>query len=144
MTLDASGKADEDAFYQLELTNWQRGVDAYSAGFGPLTSQSVPTLLKKAGFGDGGDGLAAGQDGVQQSILDVATGQGPVIDAAISKAKSTNFDATFSALDFSSNFLRLAKQNLETSHPETPIAWIEGDAQSMPFDGETFTSIFQT
>ena len=141
MTLDASGKADEDAFYQLELTNWQRGVDAYSAGFGPLTSQSVSTLLEKAGFGNG---LAASQGGVQQSILDVATGQGPVIDAAISKAKSTNFDATFSALDFSSNFLRLAKQNLETSHPETPIAWIEGDAQSMPFDGETFTSIFQT
>lgn len=139
MASDASGKADEDTFYQLELTNWQRGVDAYSAGFGPLTSQSVPTLLEKAAFGDG---LAAGQDdGVQQSILDVATGQGPVIDAAISKAKSTNFDATFSALDFSSNFLRLARKNLEASHPETPIAWIEGDAQSMPFDGETFTSI---
>lgn len=126
---------DNDPFYQLELTNWQRVVDAYSAGFGPLTSQSVPTLLEKGGFGNG---LSAAS---QHAILDVATGQGPVIDAAISKAKSTKVDAKFTALDFSSNFLQLAKRNLETFHPDTSIDWIEGDAQAMPFDNEVFTSV---
>ena len=128
--------ADDDAFYQLELTNWQRGVDAYSAGFGPLTSQSVPTLLEKGGFGDGNS--AASQDA---QILDVATGQGPVIDAAISKAKSTKIDAKYTALDFSPNFLQLAKKNLEIAHPDTSIEWIEGDAQTMPFNDDAFTSV---
>ena len=140
MTSTASNKAaanSGDAFYQLEHTNWQRGVDAYSAGFGPLTSQSVPTLLERGGFGDG---LSAASQDVQH-ILDVATGQGPVIDAAISKAKSTKVDAKFTALDFSSNFLQLAKQNLEVSHQDTPIEWIEGDAQAMPFDDKVFTSV---
>lgn len=146
MTSKASNKAtctrsadSDDAFYKLEHTNWQRGVDAYSAGFGPLTSQSVPTLLEKGAFGDGLSCSAAIQDA--QHILDVATGQGPVIDAAISKAKSMKIDAKFTALDFSSNFLQLAKRNLEASHPDTAIDWIEGDAQAMPFDNEAFTSV---
>lgn len=140
MTSKASNSSadSDDAFYQLELTNWQRGVDAYSAGFGPLTSQSVPTLLEKGGFGDGNS--AASQDALH-ILLDVATGQGPVIDAAISKAKSTNIGAKFTALDFSSNFLQLAKQNLVASHPDTSIDWIEGDAQAMPFENEAFTSV---
>ena len=138
MTSKATRIADneDDPFYQLELTNWQRGVDAYSAGFGPLTSQSVPTLLEKGGFGDGSS--AASQDA---QILDVATGQGPVIDAAISKAKSTKIDAKYTALDFSPNFLQLAKKNLEIAHPDTSIEWIEGDAQAMPFNDDAFTSV---
>ena len=140
MTSKATATADndDDPFYQLELTNWQRGVDAYSAGFGPLTSQSVPTLLEKGGFGVG---LSAASQDAQHSILDVATGQGPVIEAAISKAKSIKIDAKFTALDFSSNFLQLAKENLEVAHPDTPIEWIEGDAQAMPFNDDAFTSV---
>ena len=140
MTSKATATADndDDPFYQLELTNWQRGVDAYSAGFGPLTPQSVPTLLEKGGFGVG---LSAASQDAQHSILDVATGQGAVIEAAMSKAKSIKIDAKFTALDFSSNFLQLAKENLEVAHPDTPIEWIEGDAQAMPFNDDAFTSV---
>jgi SAM-dependent methyltransferase len=147
--------SDDDAFTKLEHTNWQRGVDAYHAGFGPLTSQAVPTLLDKVGF------LVyplllddQNQKKVEEeSLLDVACGPGQVITAAVSKAKAVNslkskicVSYTVTGLDFSSNFIKLAKKNLKLDHPDTSssiINFVEGDAQYMSpqFDDESFTAV---
>jgi len=54
LTTSASCGQEKDAFTDLEYVNWQRAVDAYDKGFGPLTSQAVPTLLDRAGFQEAG------------------------------------------------------------------------------------------
>mmetsp|Transcript_9625 Transcript_9625/g.20852 ORF Transcript_9625/g.20852 Transcript_9625/m.20852 type:complete len:376 (+) Transcript_9625:103-1230(+) len=134
-----------DAFTELEHKNWQRGVGAYATGFGPLTSQAVPTLLEKVGF-PARKGEAR-TDGVNCSLVDVACGPGQVLSAAISKAKSAPLEegaCSYTALDFSSNFLQLAETNLQSEHPGTPITFVEGDAQDMTAtlgDSEQFTSV---
>jgi SAM-dependent methyltransferase len=151
--------SDDDAFTKLEHTNWQRGVDAYHAGFGPLTSQAVPTLLDKAGFLvsllDDDDNGTQNQKVEEESLLDVACGPGQVITAAVSKAKAKMSQSksccsyTVTGLDFSSNFIQLAKKNLKMDHPEESssssniIKFVEGDAQYMvpQFDDESFTAV---
>ena len=42
LSTSASCGQEKDAFTDLEYVNWQRAVDAYAKGFGPLTSQAVP------------------------------------------------------------------------------------------------------
>lgn len=140
MSTSSSSPSDQqDAFSELEHTNWQRGVDAYTDGFGPLTSQAVPTLLDHAGFGPGPEG--------GQSLLDVACGPGQVIEAAIAKAKESSTSnaqaVAYTALDFSSNFLELAKTNLYKSHPDVEVTFVEGDAQKLSsvFASNTFDSV---
>ncbi len=119
-----------DAFFELEHTNWQRGVDAYTEGFGPLTSQAVPTLLSSAGFGSGKD----------CHLLDVACGPGQVISAAIADSSAA---AQYTGLDFSSNFLELARKNLDRDHPGLGVGLVEGDAQNLSavFDSNKFDAV---
>ena len=142
---------EQDAFTELEHKNWQRGVDAYTTGFGPLTSQAVPTLLDRAGFlpsvitnndGDDTSGCC--------SLLDIACGPGQVVDAAISRAKPlstgdghNSSSCSYVALDFSSKFLELAERNLQSKHSDTAVTFVEGDAQDMSsvFDDNTFDSV---
>jgi SAM-dependent methyltransferase len=149
--------SDDHAFTKLEHTNWQRGVDAYHAGFGPLTSQAVPTLLDKAGFLVYSSLDDQNQKKVEEeSLLDVACGPGQVITAAVSKAKAVNSSKskscvsyTVTGLDFSSNFIQLAKKNLKFDHSadfsssSNIINFVEGDAQYMSpqFDDESFTAV---
>lgn len=38
-----------ERFFQMEHENWEKGFEAYDVGFGPLTRQTIPTLLSKAG-----------------------------------------------------------------------------------------------
>lgn len=140
-----------DPFTELEHTNWQRGTDAYNEGFGPLTSQTIPTLLEGVNFPTSTEKEMSQE--VSQKIrtlnyLDVACGPGQVLSAAISVAKaaevnSRNGNATisYSALDFSSKFLEMAKQTLAQHHKDVNINFVEGDAQSMPFPDDTFTHI---
>mmetsp|Transcript_31896 Transcript_31896/g.64939 ORF Transcript_31896/g.64939 Transcript_31896/m.64939 type:complete len:358 (-) Transcript_31896:55-1128(-) len=130
-----------DAFTKLEHTNWQRGVDAYNDGFGPLTSQAVPTLLDKVQFPP--PTLLGDRSSAENiSMLDVACGPGQVLTTAISKANESGCTScSYTALDFSSNFLQLAKCNLDSAHPDATIDFVEGDAQSMPFENDVFTSI---
>ena len=136
----SSTTTSPDAFAELEHKNWQRGVDAYAEGFGPLTAQAVPTLLKKAGFLEGEATDAQATATAKASLLDVACGPGQVLSAAISKAKmlagengkgNNLAEVSFTALDFSSNFLELARDNLGSEHPGTPVAFVEGDALDM-------------
>jgi SAM-dependent methyltransferase len=150
---------DDDAFTKLEYTNWQRGVDAYHAGFGPLTSQAVPTLLDKVGFlvlSSFLDDQNQKKVIEEESLLDVACGPGQVITAAVSKAKKMSESKrcccsyTVTGLDFSCNFIQLAKKNLKLDHPDTTsssssniINFVEGDAQYMSpqFEDESFTAV---
>ena len=167
-SLSSAKIPQQDAFTELEHKNWQRGVDAYTAGFGPLTSQAVPTLLERAGFlptttaadidnDNNGCSQNGGVINRTSSLLDLACGPGQVVTAAVSKAKASttindndNADnsccCSYTALDFSSNFLQLAERNLKSDHPDiadTDINFVEGDAQAMAslFDDESFTSV---
>ena len=154
---------NEDPFTELEHKNWQRGVDAYTKGFGPLTAQAVPTLLDRAGFlvvpGDhgGGEPAAKGHENDDDDendekvfrLLDVACGPGQVVDAAIARAKErstttankTTAATGYTALDFSSRFLALAETNLGSRHPGTTVEFVEGDAQDLPFPDGTFDAV---
>ena len=82
LTTSASCGQEKDAFTDLEYVNWQRAVDAYDKGFGPLTSQAVPTLLDRAGFQEGGGRL-----------LDVACGPATV-RRALAKAGFVDVELT--------------------------------------------------
>ena len=97
IALSSSCSPGQDAFTDLEFKNWQRAVDAYDKGFGPLTSQAVPTLLDRAGFQQGGGRL-----------LDVACGPGQVLAAAIALAwaappATEGFDLILGAVNAAGN-----------------------------------------
>ena len=140
---------ERDAFTELEHKNWQRGVDAYTTGFGPLTSQAVPTLLDRAGFLPSAIVSNGGDDTRCCSLLDIACGPGQVVDAAVSRVKKLstgagyNNNCSYVALDFSSKFLELAKRNLQSKHSDTAVTFVEGDAQDMSsvFDDNAFDSV---
>ena len=127
IALSSSCSPGQDAFTDLEFKNWQRAVDAYDKGFGPLTSQAVPTLLDRAGFQQGGGRL-----------LDVACGPGQVLAAAIALAGSSS---TYAALDFSPNFLRLAQERLSNKYPTTPVTFTEGDCQALLLSDAAFDAV---
>ena len=128
-TSASCGPEEKDAFTDLEYVNWQRAVEAYDKGFGPLTSQAVPTLLDRAGFQEGGGRL-----------LDVACGPGQVLDAAIALAGS---GGAYTALDFSPNFLRLAQERLSAKYPNTPVTlkFALGVAEAMPLRDNAFDAV---
>ncbi len=118
MSSSSSAEQQQDAFRELEHTNWQRGVDAYDKGFGPLTSQAVPELLKSAGF----------EATSEFKLLDVACGPGQVLSAAMAMGSK---EATYTGLDFSSNFLDLCRKNTNKEHPGVHLILGEGDAQEL-------------
>ena len=107
------------AFTELEHRNWQKAVSAYDKGFGALTRQCIPELLK------------AVQCGTGSQLLDVATGPGFVAEAA---AKA---GASVVAVDFSRKMLDLATQRL-AGHD---VKLLEADAASLPFEQESFDSV---
>lgn len=109
-------------FHELEHQNWQRGVEAYDAGFGALTRQTIPVLLETAGFPSGPE-----QHGVKD-FLDVATGPGYVASAALTAAARVGASCRVTALDFSSEMLARARRNLGAQHPGAAVTFVEGDA----------------
>ena len=137
LSTSASCGQEKDAFTDLEYVNWQRAVEAYDKGFGPLTSQAVPTLLDRAGFQKDGV-LVSGMLKEVGSLLDVACGPGQVLDAAIALAGS---GGAYTALDFSPNFLRLAQERLSAKYPNTPVMFTEGDAQALPLSDNEFDAV---
>ena len=141
-----------ERFFEMEQRNWEQGFAAYDVGFGPLTRQTIPTLLS-----DGGFSPSTVHDDRQFKLLDVATGPGFVLTAAIDaamkldlpKESSTNFQ--FTGLDITQNFLLMAKQRInaqlqeelkqQQQQPQVTIDFVEGSAESLPFDDESFDSI---
>ena len=140
-TSASCGPEEKDAFTDLEYVNWQRAVEAYDKGFGPLTSQAVPTLLDRAGFQEDGV-LVSGMLKEVGSLLDVACGPGQVLDAAIALAGS---GGAYTALDFSPNFLRLAQERLSAKYPNTPdrvtLKFALGVAEAMPLRDNAFDAV---
>ena len=138
-----------ERFFEMEQRNWEQGFAAYDAGFGPLTRQTIPTLLS-----DGGFSPSTLRDDRQFKLLDVATGPGFVLTAAIDAAMkldlpSTNFQ--FTGLDITQNFLQMAKQRInaqlqeehkqQQQQQQVTIDFVEGSAESLPFDDGSFDSI---
>ncbi len=130
----------------MELRNWEQGYQAYDQGFGPLTRQAIPTLLAHADFPP-----ANGEGRTICRLLDVATGPGFVLSAAINSALSTDerqqsFQIT--GLDTTKNFLTLAEQRIysqlqqEQQHSKKiAFDFVEGSAESLPFSDDIFDSI---
>ena len=131
----------------MEIKNWQSGFEHYDNGFGPLTQQTIPTLLKDVNF--------PRDDNTPSRLLDVATGPGFVLSSAIEtilSERSNNGDINedhyhLTGFDITDNFLSLAKERIDAQleeHKATnqiKVDYIKGSAESLPFDNDTFDSI---
>ncbi len=124
-------------FFDMEQRNWEQGFKAYDAGFGPLTRQTIPTLLSDGGF-------SPYMRHSQFQFLDVATGPGFVLTAAIDYGMKLDLPQEFhpnfqlTGLDITQNFLHMAEhrinaqlQELEQQHKrQFSIDFVEGGAQN--------------
>merc|ERR1711879_559948 len=104
-------------------TAWQRAAGAYDKGWGALTSSFIPTMLDELNCVE------------KTRILDIATGPGYVAEAASQRG------AQVSALDFSANMLELAQSRLKAAGHGQDIDWVQGDAESLTFDDNSFDCI---
>lgn len=133
----------------MEHENWEKGFEAYDSGFGPLTQQTIPTLLSKAGF-------PPSQNQEREfpyALLDVATGPGFVLLSALDRAlkMSDVSHIQLTGLDITHNFLSLAKQRvdeqLKNQQPvgsnQVNVQFVVGNAEklSLKFPKNTFDSI---
>ncbi|KAL7460636.1 hypothetical protein ACHAXS_001081 [Conticribra weissflogii] len=150
--LSASSSCNEDdevkhdKFFQMEQRNWEKGFEEYDSGFGPLTRQTIPTLLVNAGFPPKSDENT--DDPFR--LLDVATGPGFVLSSALEMVSSSNKPIQLIGMDFSQNFLSMAKERIHAqqqhlkekllSH-DVNVGFVEGNAESIPFEDNTFDSI---
>jgi SAM-dependent methyltransferase len=154
--LMSSGLSEDekhDAFFQMEHANWEEGFKAYDDGFGPLTQQTIPTLLSRAGFPP----LKHRDGDFPYAFLDVATGPGFVLSAALDVALNSSGEMSdhpsiqFTGLDITHNFLALAKQRMDSqienqkqnSSRKVNVQWVVGNAEalSLKFPQDTFDSI---
>jgi SAM-dependent methyltransferase len=108
---------DPDAFHAFEQSGWERVSAHYEQAFGSLTPQTAGPLLDAAGVSPG------------RRVLDVATGPGPIAAAAAARG------ADVIGLDFSAAMIAEARRR----HPA--IAFREGDAEALPFDGSSFDAV---
>ena len=145
-----------DRFFEMEQRNWDKGFDAYDKGFGPLTRQTIPTLLSDGGFPPSTNR----SEERPFKLLDVATGPGFVLSGAIDAAMKINRRSEenrcsnyhFIGLDITQNFLNMAKRRIdaqlqhyqkqkEEENIHFNIDFVVGSAESLPFDDESFDSI---
>lgn len=145
-----SGESNGKRFFDMEQRNWEQGFKAYDEGFGPLTRQTIPTLLFDGGFSPSN----VAHDS-QFKLLDVATGPGFVLSAAIDAAMKLDLpeesypNFQFTGLDITQNFLRMAKHRINAQLQEQEhqhkrqfnIDLVEGSSESLPFDDRSFDSI---
>lgn len=71
-----------------------------------------------------------------KTILDIATGTG---DLAIEMAKST--DAKITGYDLSAGMLEVGRKKVKEQNLDNQIEMIQGDAENMPFEGNSFDCI---
>lgn len=149
--LSTQSMTNQDRFNAMEHRNWEKAFVTYDEGFGPLTRQPIPTILTHANFppADIDDG---GQKIVR--LLDVATGPGFVLSAAIDAALSSSSSSDdrhyhLTGLDVSKNFISLAEQRISlqlAAHSQMNtkniiVDFVEGNAEELPFPDNTFDSI---
>ena len=106
-----------DEFTRFEHEGWERVADKYDSVWAKLTTQFISPLLTTAKISSG------------LTVLDVACGPGYVTAAAQQRG------ANVTGLDFSNVMITLAKK----AHPG--IEFIEGDAQNLPFENESFDRV---
>ena len=106
-----------DSFRKFEHDGWERVADKYEAVWSSLTKRFVVPLLDAVKVGPG------------MNILDVACGPGYVASAAAQRG------ATATGLDFSSRMVHQARK----LYPA--IRFVEGDAEKLPFAGNSFERI---
>ena len=115
--MDIETSNDPAAFSEFENTGWDEISAAYELHFGPLTKQSIPTVMAAAHVESG------------TRLLDVCTGPGMLAQAA------TKIGANVSCLDFSEEALTIARRNVPGA------TFHQGDAQDLPFDENSFDSV---
>ena len=115
--MDIETSNDPAAFSEFENTGWDEISAAYELHFGPLTEQSIPTVMAAAHVESG------------TRLLDVCTGPGMLAQAA------TKIGANVSCLDFSEEALTIARRNVPGA------TFHQGDAQDLPFDENSFDSV---
>jgi ubiquinone/menaquinone biosynthesis C-methylase UbiE len=106
-----------DAFTEFEHEGWERVAGRYDSVWSSSTRQFIEPLLDAAEVREG------------MAVLDVGCGPGYVSAAARKRG------AKPLGLDFSSEMVRIAGRMF----PE--IEFREGDAQNLPFEGETFDRV---
>ena len=110
-------KDQSEAFSAFERAGWDRAARAYHDHWCRLSIQSADAMLHAAKVGPGA------------AVLDVATGAGYVAAAADA------LEGDVTGLDFSPAQIELARQ-------EYPgLRFVQGDAQDMPFEPETFDAV---
>ncbi|KAL3770668.1 hypothetical protein ACHAWU_004367 [Discostella pseudostelligera] len=146
----------QDRFNEMEHRNWELGYEVYDQGFGPLTQQTISTLLASADFppahhhDDDNEGRLV-------RLLDVATGPGFVLSAAVDALSLDDAEQQqqqtlihLTGLDISQNFLTLAEQRIdaqlrqpqqEQNANQINVDFVEGSAELLPFPENTFDSI---
>jgi SAM-dependent methyltransferase len=108
------------AFARFEREFWDKTGPVYSEGFGPITSQTVPCLLRH---------LRLSPPAAPATLLDVACGPG-FISAALAGS-----DVTVVGADLSTEMLRVAR----TLNPGARFE--QADAEALPFPDESFDAV---
>lgn len=111
--------ADFSEFGDIERRAWADGdiVDAYNVHFGALADQAAETLLEMAEVGEGTE------------LLDLCCGGGGLSAAALACKAKVN------GLDFSPQMIARARRRAPDAH------LLEGDAQSLPFEANSFDTV---
>jgi SAM-dependent methyltransferase len=117
------------AFARFEREFWDRTGPIYSEGFGPITSQTVPCLLRHLHLPPGATGVPAATGAAAVTLLDVACGPG-FITAALKGS-----DVTVVGADLSTEMLRVARQLNPGARFE------QADAEALPFPDESFDAV---
>lgn len=115
MSIEASDNPEE--FNAFEHDGWESVSQGYEQHFSRLTSQSVNALLDAAGVDDG------------MRVLDVCTGPGMIAAAALERG------ATVTGLDFSAGQIEIARRRVPQAE------FVEGDAQNLPYDDDSFDAV---
>ena len=124
------------AFAQFEREFWDKTGPVYSEGFGPITSQTVPYLLRRlqllpstaAPDANAAPHATAAPD-ASPTLLDVACGPG-IISAALA-----NSHVTVVGADLSTEMLRVARELNPGARFE------QADAEALPFPDESFDAV---
>jgi SAM-dependent methyltransferase len=116
-----SAPIDAEAFRAFEWNGWQESADPYDLYFGPLTSQTIDSLL-----------AAVKTDASPAALLDVATGPGYLA----LRAKDAGFDPVV-GVDFSEAMVRKAQALCAGRGIEIR----EGDAEHLDRASESFDAV---
>ena len=106
-----------EAFNEFEHRGWQRVAERYDSTWASSTRQFIPPLLEMAELRGG------------MSVLDVGCGPG-YVSAAVAACGARPI-----GLDFASEMVAIARQKFPG------IEFREGDAQNLPFTGDTFERV---